>query len=285
MKIFVSNNNFHFKNRNFIDYFIDTYHKRVDSINEADIVYSPDKYIDIHNFPGKKFIFGPHFSVFPNSIVQQFNNIHNNGIYIQPSQPSVNTWQNEFNFKKLPMYALPFGVDTERFKPCVDKDSRTNVILYYKSRDPKEFEILKTFLNQRKIQYKIFSYQTKYNEQEFINYLKSCKYGIVLGRHESQGFAIQEMLSFDIPLFVWGVSLRKQEYPYRREYLNVKSNVSTVPYWSKDCGELVHHMSEIETTFDLFLTKLNIYEPRKFILENVSREKCCEKWNNIINKL
>lgn len=285
MKIFVSNTNFHFKNKNFIDYFIDNHHERVFSIDQADIIYSPNIYIDIHKYPQKKFIFGPHFSVFPNSIVQKFNNIHGNGIYIQPSQPSVNSWQNEFNFNKLPMYSIPFGVDTEKFKPCVDRGARENVIVYYKSRDPNEYEILILFLKKRNIQYKVFNYQTKYNENEFISYLKTCKYGIVLGRHESQGFAIQEMLSLDIPLFVWGVSLRKQEYPYISQYVHVKSIVSTVPYWSKNCGELIYNVSDLDTAFDLFLKKLNHYQPRKFILENVSRVKCCEKWNELLHKL
>ena len=64
----------------------------------------------------------------------------------------------------------------------------------------------------------MFSYQKRYDENEFLNYIKTCKYGIVLDAHESQGFAIQEMLSCNLPLLVWGVTLRKQEFPYKILY-------------------------------------------------------------------
>ena len=284
MKVFLYNNNFHIKNKFFIQYFFKKYHTCVDNINDADIIYSPDKYIDIHLYPKKKFIFGPHFSVFQNEIVNKFYNIHNNAVYIQPSQPSIDTWQKEFNFKALPMKSMPFGVDTENFTG-INKDTRNNIVVYYKSRDPSEFNLLINFLNFKNIKYRVFSYEQKYKEEDFLSYIKTCKYGIVLGRHESQGFAIQEMLSCDVPLLVWGVTLRKQEYPYINEYINVKSNVSTVPYWSDECGELFYQYNELENSYNTFIEKMNTYNPRKFILENVSLEVCCQKWNNLLSIL
>ena len=38
----------------------------INEINDFDIVYSPNNPIDASNYPSKKFIFGPHFSIFPN---------------------------------------------------------------------------------------------------------------------------------------------------------------------------------------------------------------------------
>jgi hypothetical protein len=281
MKIFIYNTSFHFKNKNFIEYFINKYHTRVNNINDADLVYSPNKYIDIHLYPTKRFLFGPHFSVFPNNVVSKFNNVHNNAIYIQPSQPSVDTWQKEFNFKALPMKAMPFGVDTQRFIGN-DKLTRNNIVVYYKCRDPKEMNLLIKFLNNKNLKYKIFSYQQKYSEEYFLSYIKTCKYGIVLGRHESQGFAIEEMLSCDVPLLVWGVKFRNQQYPYCKEYIYIKSNVSTVPYWSSECGELFYNFTELEKSFTKFINNIDNYKPRQFILDNLSMEKCSEKWNNLL---
>ena len=284
MKIFIYNSEFHFKNKFFIEYFVNKYHERVYTIEGADIIYSPFHYIDIHNYPDKKFIFGPHFSVFPNNVVNQFNNINNNAIYIQPSQPSVDTWQNEFKFTNLQMKAMPFGVDTDRFVEG-ENSNRNNVIVYYKSRDPSELKQLLKFLHSNHIAYRLFNYDLKYQEDDFLSYLKTCKYGIVLGQHESQGFAIQEMLACNIPLLVWGVTLHNQEYPYRKEYINIKTNVSTVPYWSSMCGELFHNFNQLEDTYKIFIDKLNTYTPRKFILENLSLEVCSKKWNQLLNEL
>lgn len=284
MKIFIYNPNFHIKNKNFIEYYINKYHSRVNNIIDADIIYSPDRYIDIHLYPTKKFIFGPHFSVFPNNIVRKFNNVHNNAIYIQPSLPSVNTWQNEFNFKNLPMAGIPFGVDTHKFSPTYDIEKK-NVIIYYKQRDPAEFKLLINFLNNKQITFKVFDYLHTYKEEDFLNYLKTCKYCIWLGRHESQGFALQEILSCDVPILVWSVKLRKQEYPYRVEYQNVSSEVSTIPYWDNICGEYFYEFNEIENKYNTFMNNLNNYKPRNFILDNLSMEKCSEKWNQLISNL
>jgi len=283
MKIHIIDYNFHVKNRDFIVYFANKYHHIV-SFEEAEIVYSPCSYIDIHLYPSKKFIFGPHFSVFPNNIVRKFNNIHNNAIYIQPSQPSVNTWQNEFNFKNLPMKAIPFGVNTQLFSPS-DHIEKTNVIVYYKHRDPEEFKLLSNFLKSKGVNYTVFNYMQKYKEEDFLKYLKTCKYCIWLGGHESQGFALQEILSCNIPMLVWSSKLRKQEYPYRVEYQNVYSEVTTIPYWDSMCGEYFHNFNELDIKYNTFMNNLNNYTPRQFILDNLSIEKCCEKWNQLVSSL
>jgi len=284
MKVFVYNENYHFKNKSFIDYFINKYHTAVHCIDDAEIIYSPNQYIDFHNYPTKKFIFGPHFSVFPNNIVSKFNNIHKNAIYIQPSQPSVNTWQKEFGFNALPMKAIPFGVDTVKFSENEQSHCK-NVIVYYKSRQPPDFKFLLDFLNNKKIKYRVFDYNKKYIEDDFISYIKTCKYGIVLGRHESQGFAIQEMLSCNIPLLVWGAIQRRQEYPFIMQYNHVKSVVSTVPYWSSTCGEIFYKPEDLEKYYNIFIEKLETYKPRQFILDAVSIDSCCVKWNNLLKSL
>lgn len=283
MKIHIYNKNFHIKNIQFIQKFIDKNHQEVSDIDSADVIYSPDKFIDISLYPKKKFIFGPHFSVFPNSVVTKFNNIHKNGVYIQPSQPSVDTWQKEFGFKNLPMKAIPFGVDTDRFNQTNKK--RENVILYYKSRDPNEFNFLLDFLNSKSISYRLFSYQKRYSEQEFLDYLKSCKYGIVLDAHESQGFAIEEMLSCNVPLLVWGSTLRRQEYPYKINYQNLKSKVTTVPYWDDRCGVLFHDAHMLSKSYETFINRIDTFRPREFVLESVSYEACVKKWNKLLQEI
>jgi hypothetical protein len=62
-------------------------------IDNYDIIFSPLNPIDTSKYPSKKFIFGPHFSVFPNNKLNIINNIHNNSIYIQPSEQTANVWK------------------------------------------------------------------------------------------------------------------------------------------------------------------------------------------------
>lgn len=69
--------------------------ERVDFI-KSDIIWSPSIHLHSENYPNKKFIFGPHFSVFPDHNVRRLSNASKNSVYIQPSQPTVNTWIDEF---------------------------------------------------------------------------------------------------------------------------------------------------------------------------------------------
>jgi len=276
---------YHHKNDFFLNYFINNYHYSVNNINDSDIILSGGKFLSkTENYASKKFIFGPHFGRNRINEIRKINNKANNNVYIQPSLPSVKLWTDELNFSGLPVLSMPFGVDTKRFIGN-EKSTRTNIIVYYKQRDPKEMELLIKFLDSKNLNYKVFDYIRKYKEEDFLQYLKTCKYGIVLGRHESQGFAIQEMLSCDIPLLVWGVTLRKQEYPYLADYQNIKTQVSTVPYWSNQCGELFYNYNEIENKYKIFINKLDSYKPREFILENLSLDACSKQWNQLFYEL
>ena len=180
MKIYITGN-YHHKNKFFLDMFIkkNINYILVSGIDDADIIFSADRYISIEKYPNKKFIFGPHFSVFPNDIVRKFNNIYNNAIYIQPSQQSVDTWQKEFNYNLLPMKAISFGVNTEKFKPksqsqLLDNSNypnnniKHNIFLYYKKRKSEEYNFLINFLKNRGYRPKVFNYVQRYDETEYL---------------------------------------------------------------------------------------------------------------------
>jgi hypothetical protein len=71
MKVLFISNGMHPKNLSALQKYnielITTYNTNLDSINLSnfDIIYSPCSPIDVSRYPLSKFIFGPHFSVFP----------------------------------------------------------------------------------------------------------------------------------------------------------------------------------------------------------------------------
>ncbi len=237
------------------------------NLNEYDAVYSPcdTLNIDISQYPNTRFLFGPHFSVFPNE--KNLNLIKGkNSVYIQPSEWAKQTWYSYNNTTNdLKIVPFAFGVDTEKFNPS--NIEKTKVFIYYKTRHPSDFSELTNFLNKKSITYKVFQYG-HYNEQEYISYLRECKYGIWLGRHESQGFALEEALSSNVPLLVWDVTSMKQEYGYNYD----DYYATCIPYWDERCGEYFYNMNEFEDKFNLFLSKLNMYKPREYVVENLSIE-------------
>ena len=66
---------------------------------------------------------------------------------------------------------------------------------------------------------------------------------------------------------------------YGSNYTNISA--TTIPYWDERCGEYFYDVNELDNIFDKFISKLNNYKPREYILENLTFEKCEEKLINI----
>ena len=81
----------------------------VNDIPNYDIIYSPSEPINTSLYPSKKFLFGPHFSTFPDHHQLQSikNTIHHNSIYIQPSEWVVQLWKVLGAEQFLPIKSFP----------------------------------------------------------------------------------------------------------------------------------------------------------------------------------
>ena len=112
--------------------------------------------------------------------------------------------------------------------------------------------------------YSVFEYG-KYKEEDFLEMISVSRYCFVLGNTESQGIAIQEMMSCNLPLFVWD----KTEWDHRGD--EFKCEATTVPYWEDVCG--IKTATNIEENFKRFLDTLENYNPRSYIETNFSLEK------------
>jgi hypothetical protein len=254
---------------------------RVNSIHDCtdlsffDIVYSPSYPIDVSNYPNIKFIFGPHLGVFPEEhFIRRIQGP--NTYYIQPSEWAVSVWKSSSLSSNLDLKVLPFGVDTDLFSPDSNIDKQ-NVFIYYKRRKPEELEVVEQLLHSLGIPFKMFVYGS-YTEKDYLSYLQTCKYGIWLDAHESQGFALEEALSTNVPLFVWSVRSMNQEYGY--SYPDIPA--TTVPYWHSSCGEVVYSKDDFINNFPLFLSKLNSYTPREFVIKELSIDVCEQRMIELI---
>jgi hypothetical protein len=287
MRILLVNINFHRKNCHALLSYKNIQVAQIYDINqihninlsEFDCVYSPSLPIDISKYPNTKFLFGPHFSVFPDERVLSV--IGPNSRYNQLSTWTVNSWKIFDIVKNLNLIELPFGVDTDAYCEIKPIQERSYVFIYYKSRNPNELQFVRNILDKQNISYRIFSYTQKYHEQEYLHFLRESKYGIWIGRHESQGFALQEALSSNVPLLVWDVSSMNQEYGYN--YNDIPA--TAIPYWDERCGEYFHKADEFEEKFKLFVSKLDSYRPREYIMENLSMAKCEERLIQVVDQM
>ena len=245
-----------------------------ENLDSIDCVYNPACPMDVSKYPNIKFVFGPHFSVFPE--VPQILLINKpNSVYIQPSQWAVDIWKLFPICNGLNMKSVPFGVDTERFAP--NGSFRKDVFIYFKSRKIEELIYVTSFLSTIGLSFRIFNYSEKYNENEYLQFIQRAKFGIWIGRHESQGFALEEALACNVPLLVWDVTSMNQEEGYH--YPDFKA--TCIPYWDKRCGEYFYNKSEFISTFQIFFDKIDLYAPREYILQNLTMDKCCEYFEEL----
>lgn len=280
IKLLILNNFIHHKNKEGLIHILNLLNYEykigtIDDIENYDIVYSPSAPVDIQKYPHKKFIFGPHFSVFPDHNIKDILN-NPNYIYIFPSIWTKDMWT-YLTKNSLRCKVFSFPVNMSIFKP-IDTNIKDKVLIYYKRRNPADLEYLKDFLRTRGVEYTIFNYLARYSESDYLDCLQRAKYMIVLDAHESQGFALEEAMSCNVPLLVWNVKTLNQEY--RSRYPPFPA--TTIPYWSETCGEAFTEKEQFESTYEKFISNLETYSPRKFIEDNLSVEKCANNFVELI---
>jgi len=193
----------------------------------------------------------------------------------------------------MPLYgnkvlSWPVGIDTEQWKPY-KSDKTFDFLIYDKIRwEHKQLEkelvdpVIKV-LDEQKISYHFIKYG-EYTPDELTEKLKVSKAMIFLCEHETQGLAYQQVLATDTPILAWdrgGFWQDPHYYPDRVKY----QPVSSVPYWDERCGIKFADATEFETKLNRFLGKRNEFKPRAYILENLTLEKCAEKYLEIFREL
>ena len=238
------------------------------NIKDYKYIYSPSTFINPDTHKDKYIIFGPQFTSF-----NKLNQVKSkNCLYIQPSKQSINIRRN-LGFTEMDIQPHFVGVD---YKSINISNRNGNPILYYKMREPSEFLQLKQFLKTQSINYNLIVYG-KYKSNDYHRLLSEAPYMIVLDRGESQGFALQECMSANVPLFLWDVQTRAQEYPFPPSKKLVKHlPYTSVPYWNDICGMRVFNLPELKQKFNIFLNNLDNYQPRGYVINNLSLEKSTE---------
>lgn len=179
---------------------------------------------------------------------------------------------------------LKFGVNENKVSvwPVGIKESNLNrnvkydCLLYSKRRDVSEVSKAIDFLESKNFSYNIISYGA-YSESDFELIASQSKFCFLVNGSESQGIAVQEMMSSNLPLFVWDII---DWFDQGEEY---RVPATSVPYWDKTCGEKFYQESEMEDIFVKFYDRINSYNPKKFVEDNLSYKRSVEILLEILN--
>jgi glycosyltransferase involved in cell wall biosynthesis len=184
--------------------------------------------------------------------------------------------------------AWPTGIDTEQWK-LVSRNKTVDFLIYDKIRWEHERyteelinPIIKT-LGRHNLSYQTIRYG-QYNHAELKDKLKQSKAVIFLCEHETQGLAYQQILATDTPILAWDRGGYWQDpayYPHKVQY----QPVSAVPYWDERCGLKFISKTDFERQIDLFTEQIDSFEPRQYILENLTLELSAQKYLDIYNQV
>ena len=154
------------------------------------------------------------------------------------------------------------GVDADFWKTS-HNNTKNNCILYTKNITNKFRKKIKTILNQ---------YDWNVDEIMYGNYdlftwkskLDSASLAVFLSSSESQGIALAEAWSMNVPTFVWNPKPKELNGRYF-------PSVDSAPYLTPETGISWKTENEFQDALNRFIEK-NRFQPRKWILENMTQE-------------
>jgi hypothetical protein len=166
------------------------------------------------------------------------------------------------------------GVDVEYWKPRGPKQKR-KVLVYWKTEKEEFCSAVETTLIQKGYTPVRITYG-KYISKEYKQALDQCQFAVFLSRSESQGVALAESWSMDVPTLVWDPG----ELFFRGKAFE---QVSACPYLSPETGQRWGDLPELEKLLDGYDNYKDQFNPRAHTVRNFSDEVCAQSLLHFIS--
>ena len=213
---------------------------------------------------------GPNLVVVP----QESNGILNSAEIdkiIVPCEWVKQVYERESSTLIRKIYIWPTGVDTEFWSPHNlkeknEEENNVNILIYNKKQDnlcTKIAPILKQYGEVKTIKY------GEYNVNEYKQALNDTTFMVWLSRSESQGLALLEALSMNVPVLVWDSGYWLYYSMQLKKDFEFHASSSS-PYFSPQCGLKFKSLEEFENKLIEFKHKMDKLEfkPRDYLFDS-----------------
>lgn len=191
---------------------------------------------------------------------------------IVPSKWVKHAYEKECIKTKNKIVVWASGTDVDFWKPS--KINKKTILIYLKTKNKKALKIvndIKEFFNN-KYEIRILNYG-EYELSDYKIELDRAFLMIYFSETESQGLALQEAWSMNVPTFVWEsgcVNIAGRKYDY----------TSPAPYLNKSNGKFFRNYNELKKNIEKF-NYLN-YQPRSWVSKNVTIERTANRLLRIL---
>ncbi len=241
------------------------------------------------DFLNKKLIVGPNIAFDPSELERAIPGImtKEDSILMHATLLCPSAWVKAFWIKRgftTPISIWPVGVDTVSFDPkhlrsklniSID-DIAKDLIVYTKGRDQADMDEVVSRLTDQGITYTLLKYGT-YTEPELMHAALTHKLALVIVSSESQGIALEELMSLNLPLLVWNISTVNQKSVLAQQKnidnsytIGGTESATSVPYFDPRCGLVVDDINDIVPALHNMLHSLEQFAPRDYVLEHLS---------------
>jgi hypothetical protein len=172
------------------------------------------------------------------------------------------------------IFSWPAGVDTNFWQP--NKLNKNQILIFNKQTKgpvgPVEPYI--KYLLEQKFNVKILNYG-EFNHQKYLNELQNSIIMIGFVTDESQGIAWTEAWSCNVPTL-----LLRNDY---NEYEGKRYKCSTAPYLCEENGLFFTDIEDFKMKLFYMIDHINKFQPRTWVLNNMSDEYCATTLYNFVN--
>lgn len=175
------------------------------------------------------------------------------------------------------LYVWQSGVDTAFWQNTKVDPQEVSVLIYLKNLgDVDNLELVEKYLHGQKISFTTLRYGS-YTQSEYKNILERVTAAIWIGGTESQGLALFECWSMDIPTLVLNKStwFAPSGAPYP---------ASSAPYMTEAEGMFTQSENFSESDFEIFFSKLIHFSPRNNVQQNFDLKSCASKLLQILHE-
>jgi len=203
--------------------------------------------------------------------------------YIVNSQWTYNAYIEDESSLKNRLQIWPAGVDVTYWDPISiflqDKIKRDckKILVYWKTEGESFCKLVEASIKSAGFEPVRIKYGA-YKALQFKNLLQESLCVVFISRTESQGIALAEAWSMDVPTLVWD--------PQEPFTFSGKTfwPINAAPYLCEENGILWKNQEELQSTLSNLGHKLKSMKPREWAVKHMSDEVCAKHFLSIMNE-